>query len=102
MSEPRIVTFEGELTEEERKSLAHLRGTEPFRLLRKLLGQEYAKVSSRLTEIGTDRDLTMAQGQLVGIKSIYNLLLTLGVTPIQEKPLPKHLEILQNASKRGS
>lgn len=91
------IAFEGLLTDEEKKTLGQLRNTEPFRILRKLCAQEYAKISMQITSCSTDRDLTLAQGQLTGIMGIYNMLITMGSEEKkEEKPLPLHLKILQN------
>lgn len=96
------IAFEGLLTEEEKMTLGSLRSTEPFRILRKICAQEYAKISMRLTTCESDRELTLAQGQLTGIMGIYNMLVTLGKEQKKaQRPLLKHQEILQNKAKRG-
>lgn len=90
------IAFEGRLTEEDRKMLYELRGTVPFNLLRKLMAEQYAMISMTLMSLAPE-DLRLAQGQLLGISGIYNLLHTLGKPEEKtEAPLPFHKKLLHN------
>jgi hypothetical protein len=94
------ITFEGKLTSEERETLGGLKQTEPFRLLRKICASEYAVVCDQLPMCENERDLLVAQGQLRGIRQIYNLLVTLGAEKINtSEPLPIHRQILKNSGR---
>lgn len=70
------IAFEGRLTDGERETLHSMRHTELFRIARKLCASEYAIVCEQLTSPIGPNDLLVAQGQLRGIKAIYNLLMS--------------------------
>src|SRR6267142_827703 len=98
MNELIPITFEGKLSMEERKTLGGLKDSEPFRLLRKICAGEYAVVCDQLPIAESEKALLIAQGQLRGIRQIYNLLIGLGVEAQKnpEQALPIHKQILKN------
>lgn len=70
-----LITNEGPLTEEDKQALAAFRGSEVFRLARKLCSHEYHVVCELITTAQNSNDLLIAQGQLRGIKQVYALLM---------------------------
>lgn len=91
------ITFEGKLTNQERETLGQLKQTEPFRLLRKICAAEYAVIMDQITNCESEKSLLIAQGQLRGIKQVYNMLVTLGIPEKKaEQALPIHRQILNN------
>lgn len=87
------ISFEGRLTDGEKETLRSLRGTELFRIARKICANEYAVVCEQLTMPLGPNELLVAQGQLRGIKAIYNLLMS------SASPEGKNPEALQKTKK---
>ena len=69
------ITFEGPLSDADKSVLKQFRSSELFRVVRKLCAEQYAIVGDKMASIRTSEDLHHAQGQLLGIKAIYNMLL---------------------------
>ena|ERR1700743_686589 len=91
------IAFEGRMTPEEKKMFFELRGTAPFNLLRKMIAENYALISMTLLNLHTDRELALAQGQLLGLSSMYNMIHTIGQPEEKnEEAIPLHRKILQN------
>lgn len=103
MIEAPLIAFEGRLTDAEKQTLHQLKDTEPFKLLRKLCAEQYHIITMKVTTCETERQMTLAQGQLLGVQGIYNMLMSLGSPKNKETlALPIHKKLLQDSKKRGS
>lgn len=91
------IAFEGRMSEDDKKMMYELRGTAPFNLLRKMVAEQYAMISMTLLNLGTDRELALAQGQLLGLSGIYNMIHSVGQPEEKDTtPIPLHKKILHN------
>lgn len=69
------IAYEGPITDAEKETLKSLSGSEVFRIARKICAARHAQICQQLMRVDNPNALISAQGQLLGIESIYNILL---------------------------
>ncbi len=82
------MTFEGELTEEEKIALFNYRSSELFRIVQKAIASEYQKVGARMDRADA-HTLVILQGQRQGLVAASNIMLALGMDPTQSEDAQK-------------
>lgn len=107
MSSDKIMTpiaFEGTLTSEEKNTLRNLAGSEVFRIARKICAHRHAQICQALMKIDNPTELVSARGQLLGVDSVYQLLLHCALDQesdvLQKKPKYRNVKMNERSGEQ--